>query len=368
MLNLIAEEKGDLSDAYKYYKLYISYNDSLINESNTKEQTQYEMQFRFDQQKAEDLLRQEKRDLIETQDRQKQIYLLWGLIIFIVLILFFAWFLNSRRKIEKAQKHLIENQKLLVEEKNKEILDSITYAKRIQTAILPTKKLVKEYFEKSFIFYKPKDIVAGDFYWVEPLKDEIIFAVADCTGHGVPGALVSVVCHNAMNRSVREFGLQNPGEILNKTRELIVNEFQKSDENVNDGMDLSLCCLNLSTRVLKWSGANLPLWIVKNNDRQLLEFKPSKQPIGQYANYIPFETTTVQLEKDDTIYLFSDGYADQFGGEFGKKMKSRRMKELILSIQEESLENQSLHLELFFKNWQGNLDQLDDVCIIGIQV
>lgn len=368
MLYNIAEKEGKTAEAFDYYKNFILYSDSIKNEANTKRQTQSEMQFLFDQQQAEEKLQQEKQDLIDKQEKQKQKYILITLSFIILLILIFTWFLNKRRKIEKQQKQLIESQNELVIQKNREILDSITYAKRIQTAILPQDKLVKEYLTDSFILYKPKDIVAGDFYWIEPFEEEIIFAVADCTGHGVPGALVSVVCHNALNRSVREFKLKSPSDILNKTRELIISEFQKSDELVNDGMDISICKLNLTTHQLDWAGANSPLWISKPDQNELIELKPSKQPIGQFTSYLPFDTISIQLEKKDTIYLFSDGYADQFGGENGKKMKSKQMKELFISIKDQPMAQQRISIDDFFEKWKSNLEQLDDVCVIGIRI
>ncbi len=357
----IAEHDKEVAKAYEYYKYYILYKDSMMNEANIQQQAQIEIKFKYDQEKAEEKLKQEKQKIQDNQEKKQQQYILWTLILVIILILVFLWFLNKNRKIEKAQKNLIE-------EKNKEILDSITYAKRIQTAILPTEKLVKEYLNNSFILYQPKDIVAGDFYWIEPMGNQIIFAVADCTGHGVPGAMISVICHNALNRSVREFNLKNPGEILNKTREIIIHEFQKSQDEVKDGMDISLCHLDLTTRELKWSGANSPLWIIKNESLEIIEIKPSKQPIGQFEHSLPFETSSYQLEEKDSIYLFSDGYADQFGGEFGKKIKTKRLKELIISMQNQTMYEQKNALELFFNQWKSNLEQVDDVCIIGVKL
>jgi len=367
-LYLIYDDLKDYKNSLECYKKYVTYGDSIINDLNTKKQTEAEMQFAFDQEKAKEKLRQEKEKLIIEQDKKQQTYLVWTLIFILLLVVVFSLFLNKRWKIEKAQKHTIEEQKSIVEVKNREILDSITYAKRIQTAILPPDKIVKEYLINSFIYYQPKDIVAGDFYWIQPFENEILFAVADCTGHGVPGALVSVVCHNALNRSVREFSLYEPAQILNKTREIIIHEFQKSDENVNDGMDISICRLNLDTLELQWAGANSPLWIIKNGASEIIEHKASKQPIGQFTSYLPFETLSLQLEKGDHIYLFSDGYADQFGGELGKKMKTKRMKELFISLQGESMNQQKIVIESYFENWKSNLEQVDDVCIIGLRI
>lgn len=368
MLYSCSEKAGKIDDAFRFYRDFVKYGDSITNEMNTKKQTEAEMQFKFDQQKAIDKLKQEKKDYIDQQEKQRQVYWVIALSILLLFVLAFALFVNKRRKVERSQKELIEKQKSLVEEKNSEILASITYAKRIQSAILPSDKLVKEFLKNSFIFYQPKDIVAGDFYWMEPKEDCLIFAVADCTGHGVPGALVSVVCNNALNRSVREFNLTDPAEILNKTREIILHEFQKSDEIVNDGMDISICNLNFRTNELIWAGANSPLWLLQKNHSEIMECKPSKQPIGQFSSYEPFTSQGIQLQSGDSIYLFSDGFADQFGGEDGKKMKSKRMKELILSLQSLPMYEQKQTLMNYFDQWKGDLDQLDDVCVIGVQV
>ena len=283
----------------------------------------------------------------------------------------FLIFVFNRLRVTRKQKAVIEEQKEEVElahneleEKNKEITDSIQYAKRIQNAILPQAMVVKKYLQESFILYKPKDIVAGDFYWLEPSKNKVLFAAADCTGHGVPGAMVSVVCNNGLNRSVREYGLTDPGEILNKTREIVVKEFEKSEEEVKDGMDIALCSIEGNT--LEYAGAHNPLWIIRNGE--LLETKANKQPIGQFDNPEPYTTHTLELQKGDSIYIFSDGYVDQFGGEKGKKLKTANFKKLLLSIQKENMSTQKHLIDEAFENWKGNLEQLDDVCVIGVRV
>ena len=273
-----------------------------------------------------------------------------------------TYFLGINREYED----IIVIQKERLQLKNKEVTDSITYAKRIQNAILPSQKTMKEHLGDSFVLYKPKDIVAGDFYWMEPVDDLVIFAAADCTGHGVPGAMVSVVCNNALNRSVRELGLTDPGKILDSTTEMIVSEFEKSDEEVKDGMDISLCAFNKTTKELRWSGANNPLWLVRNGE--INEYKADKQPIGKHANRKPFTTHVIQLHEGDTFYLFSDGYHDQFGGEKGKKFKAAKMKELVLSIQSKLMEHQKSIIDETFESWKGELEQIDDVCVIGVRV
>jgi serine phosphatase RsbU (regulator of sigma subunit) len=300
---------------------------------------------------------------------------------------------KSQAAVIAKQRDEVHEKSEQLQEKNQEITDSIQYAKRIQTAILPPNKLVKQYLDESFILYKPKDIVAGDFYWMESVGDVVYFAAADCTGHGVPGAMVSVICVNGLNRSVREFGLRTPSEILDKTRELVIKEFEKSEEEVKDGMDISLCALNTKTNELQWAGANNPLWIVTSAplsdrstplsseqtdaersrsgsgaDASFVEVKANKQPIGKYGLETPFTNHNIQLEKGDTIYIFSDGYPDQFGGERGKKYKSGNFKKTLVRISTETIEKQKKMLDQEFESWRGTLEQIDDVCVIGVRV
>jgi len=368
ILYYCAEKAGNYKDAYHYFKEYIVLEDSISNESLTKRQTEIEMQYKFDIQKSNENQRRFKANLIRQKKNQQQVYLIITLICIVLIVLFFLFQINKKRKIDILQKQLIEEQKRIVEQKNSEILDSINYAQRIQKAIFPSDILVKEYLTNSFIYYNPKDIVAGDFYWLEPISNGLIFAVADCTGHGVPGALVSVICNNALNRSVREFKLTNPGQILDKTRELILCEFEKSEEIVNDGMDISICNLDYDKNTLYWAGANSPLWIIKHNSEIITEYKPNKQPIGNYTSYEPFKTHSIHLNKGDKIYLFTDGYADQFGGPLGKKMKPIRMKELLLSLRSMNMKEQRKSIDRYFEYWKNEKEQIDDVCIIGIEV
>ena len=259
----------------------------------------------------------------------------------------------------------VEKQKEALEEKNKEILDSITYAKRIQYAILPSQRSFREYFPESFILYKPKDIVAGDFYFLEPAGDRVIFAVADCTGHGVPGALVSVVCSNALNRAVKEFGLTEPGQILGIVRQLVTETFDKSESDVKDGMDISIFTFYPQQMKLQWAGANNPLWLIR--DHSLKEFSPDKQSIGRTDDPKPFATHSIPIQKGDNIYLFTDGYADQFGGPRGKKFRYKQFQELILSIHLLPPGEQAQRLEQAFADWKAQLEQVDDVCVAGIR-
>jgi serine phosphatase RsbU (regulator of sigma subunit) len=228
-------------------------------------------------------------------------------------------------------------------------------------------ELFKSKLPNSFILYLPKDIVAGDFYWMETIDEQVLFAACDCTGHGVPGAIVSVVCHNALNRAVREFGLKKPAEILDKTKEIVVDYFSKSEEDIKDGMDISLCSYNQKTKTLQWAGANNGLWILKNDE--LIETKADKQPIGKIEDSKPFTNHTFKLSSNDIIYLYTDGYADQFGGEIKqKKLTRKRFKDLILSIQNQPFIEQGILLEDFITNYRKEVEQVDDILVMGVQV
>lgn len=302
-----------------------------------------------------------------------------GLILFFIFLAVDFWIIIEaqfffNRFTVLYLKH-IESQRNEIEVQKREIIDSINYARRIQKAILPPTRLVREYLGDSFILYKPKDVVAGDFYWMEKSDNKILFAAADCTGHGVPGAMVSVVCNNALNRSVREFKLSDPGEILDKTRELLLQEFDKAEEDVKDGMDISLCVME--GNMLHFAGAYNPLWLIRKEgpDKDasadypsFIELKPDKQPIGKFDNPFPFNSQTIELREGDTIYIFSDGYADQFGGEKGKKFMVANFKKLLISIQNEAMEKQKEIIDMNFESWKGDLEQIDDVCVIGLKI
>lgn len=399
----IYRKLGNESKALEMFEKFITTRDTLKSEENQKAIIQQQFQYQYEIQSAEDSLRNAEKEKVQNAEinQQKaeikakqnlQILLFGGL----GLVVVFSIFIYNRFRLTQKQNKIIEEQKHEVEEKNKEITDSINYAKRIQTAILPPNKMIKEFLPESFVLYKPKDIVAGDFYWMQMIEvaraelnssstttssnQLILFAACDCTGHGVPGAMVSVVCNNGLNRSVREYGLTDPGKILDKTREIVIQEFEKSEEEVKDGMDVSLVNIEISNNEIlkfKWAGANNPLWIVRkvnhfqNEEQQeysLIEFKPNKQPIGKYAEPKPFTTHEIDLQKGDTIYIFTDGLQDQFGGEKGKKMKSAKLKELLLSIQKKNMDEQKILIEKLFERWKGDLEQNDDVCVIGVRI
>jgi serine phosphatase RsbU (regulator of sigma subunit) len=384
-------------------KEQIQRNLLLMQEQLENEQLQVkyiEEQNEKERQQAENNDNKNKLELLNTQkeasDKQNQLNTLelkatknrqmMFIVIMIIMILFIAFMVyfivRFRRQnkiieknniiIQKTNAELVGTieqvniQKALIETKNEEITDSIAYAKRIQNAILPHDSLIGKCLGENFIFYRPKDIVAGDFYWLSDEAGSVLFAVADCTGHGVPGAMVSVVCHAALTRSIREFKLTQPNEILNKVRELVLETFESSGEGVNDGMDIALCNFNPKSRLLKYAGANNGIFVIRNG--ALIELKADKQPIGKFIHAKPFTHQEIQLEKGDQLYLYSDGFADQFGGEKGKKLKSQTFKEMLILHRDEAMSAQRQILEHAFDKWRGELEQIDDVCVMGIRI
>ncbi len=299
--------------------------------------------------------------IIITNEQTKVFYLMNFSVTFLIIFLSALYFFNGMEKEKAKIKELLK----ITDHKNKEITDSIKYARRLQKALLPTIENVKKTLPESFIFFKPKDIVSGDFYWTHLTEDnQTLFAVGDCTGHGVPGALVSVICNNSLNRSVKELKLTKPADILNSARNIVVEEFEKSSEVVHDGMDIALC--SLKDKQLQYAGAHNPLWIVRNN--KLIEIKANNQSVSKYPIQKAYENHYVDLHDDDTIYIFTDGYRDQFGYKSGKKIRLNGFRKLILEISKLPIEEQKNELYKFLKNWQGNLEQIDDICVMAVKI
>jgi serine phosphatase RsbU (regulator of sigma subunit) len=364
-LHEIYKAENKLDKALVYYELSVKAKDSL--QSQTQNNQLIEMSTKYDTEKkeAQNKLLNQQIELKNVESSRQQIAIaLIGVILLVVGVITFILIRQNRIK-NKTNKELAEKNHI-IQEQHKDITDSIAYSKRIQEAIMPTMHLWEKILPDSFVLYKPKDVLSGDFYWMEKTKDTIYFAACDCTGHGVPGAMVSVICSTALNRSVKEFGLKETGSILDKVRELVLETFEKSEGTVKDGMDISVCGLNTKTLELKWSGANNPLWYLDKGEPK--EITATKQPIGQVDNPIPFTTHTLQLQKNDIIYLFTDGYADQFGGPKGKKFKYKQLKELLVNNANKTMKEQCEILRTAFENWKGNLEQVDDVCVIGVRV
>lgn len=405
---------NEWKNAYDYLILYADLKDTLFRDNLNTEIARMEALYEKDKQEKENLLLTKSNQLKDAELEQSQLenernqIILsalggGGLLVIILALVSYRAFLRKRKDnlLLQAKNAEISHQKDLIEEKNRDIMDSIRYAQRIQEAILPPEKIVKSYLSESFIIYKPKDLVSGDFYWMKTVQKEqenlVFFAAVDCTGHGVPGAFVSIVGHNGLNRAVNEFGLRTPAEILGKLNEFVQESFTGSDKskNLRDGMDIALCCLDLNKNTLSYAGANNPLWLITENQSEpevsqrilsdsssktstltkdnivFLEIKANKQPIGFQENFQPFSNHTIQLKKGDTFYIFSDGYVDQFGGPEsgtgGKKFKAKRMREMLMNHYVEDMGQQRILLEEEFNSWKGELEQIDDVCMIGLR-
>lgn len=275
---------------------------------------------------------------------------------------------NLEEKVRERTEEVTE-QKLIIEAKNKDITDSIRYAKKIQLAIIPDADVLKQTFPESFIYYRPKDIVSGDFYWIERFSNGVtVFAAADCTGHGVPGAFMSLICNDLMSQVIKDQNVTTPAQaltILDERLRLMLNK--STDHSSNDGMDIALCAYYPEKKLLQYAGAHRPLLLMR--DGELIEYKPSKHSIGGYlTGKKMFADNNISVQKGDVIYILTDGYADQFGGENGKKFKFKRLQKLIMSISHLPMEDQYSLMENAFVTWRGKHEQVDDVCVIAIKI
>lgn len=371
LLSQIFDKQNKPDSALKYLKIHLTANDSLNRTEQLKGITLQEL--KFERQHREELLAKEK-IIAETKlQKQKQIITIVTIASVLLLIFLVIGIINYRQK-QKANTQLLVQKKLL-EEKNKEVADSINYASRIQKSIMPDKNSIKEILPNSFVFYLPKDIVSGDFYWINSLRGSagktfLVLAVADCTGHGVPGAFMSLIGATILNQTLGMDEINNPAEALDYLNEQLPKNIKNSSghETVKDGMEISMCAVDYEKMILMFSGANNNLYIIRNN--QLHLHRGDKQPIGEghnsktnkYTNHI------IPILKNDILYLSTDGFPDQFGGPRGKKFKYKQMEELFLSMHLLPLEEQSKIIEQRFSEWKGSLDQVDDVLVMGIKI
>lgn len=286
---------------------------------------------------------------------------------------------TEKKNILAQQNILLENKvterTFELEEKNKEILnknkeitDSLIYAKRIQAAVLPNLNTIYKILDQSFILYLPKDIVSGDFYEFTQKENKHIIAAADCTGHGVAGAFMSIIGSSLIKSIINEKNITAPSGILDALNEGIINSLKQHESETHDGMDISICSFDTKNMSLEFAGANRPLWLIRNNE--LIVYAADKFPIGglQIKHNNQFTNHQIKIQPMDTIYLFSDGYADQFGGEHGKKLMTKKLKEILVSIQHLGMNEQKIYLQNYFNEWKGNNEQVDDVLIIGIRI
>ncbi len=271
---------------------------------------------------------------------------------------------KNKNRIIEQQKKEVEIQKALVEEHQKETLDSITYARRIQYALLAKDLLLKENLEKHFVLFKPKDIVSGDFYWATENSNKFYLAVCDSTGHGVPGAFMSLLNIGFLSEAINEKEINEPNEVLNYVRERLISSIGVDGQK--DGMDCILICIDKTTKSISYSAANNAPVLISNNE--IIDLEKNRMPVGKGERDESFTLYQLDYSKGDMLYLYTDGYADQFGGPKGKKFKYKALNELLLKHSTLPMEEQRTKIETEFNNWKGDLEQVDDVCMIGIKL
>lgn len=370
---LLSLEQMRLKSLHYYKRMYAIKNNVFSDENKS---AFVKSEINFDQDKKDAIKKAEHEMLVSIAEAKKKrvtvisITAIGGLIVVIMFSIFILKLFRTTRKqktVIEVKNIEVELQKKEIEEKNKDITDSINYAKRIQRALLREEEHVSKHLPEHFILFMPKDIVSGDFYWGYEKLDYWYFAVADCTGHGVPGAIMSMLGISFLNDILSTEAILSPAEILDRLRDRVIEELRQKNETIGnkDGMDISLVRVNLKTLEVEWAGANNPLNYIQNNE--LLEIKADKQPIGYYPYSRIFTNHQLQLKKGDVVYIYSDGYADQFN-EDDKKMTKKRFKEELLKVSSFPLNEQKNKLSEFFINWKGQAEQIDDVCVMGVKL
>lgn len=375
-LSQVYEKKGDFKKSLEYYKLYTAIKDTIFNELKAEQIAEMQEKYNAEKSEKEIVVLSKDKEIAQAELEKEKVLkrsFTWGFAgatVIGLLTIAFLFILWNRYRLKTRITAQLEEQNALIGMKNKEITDSIRYAKRIQVSILPPDSHVSRLLPDSFILYKPKDIVSGDFYWAEEWGGKTMFAVADCTGHGVPGAFMSIVGHNLLDQAVTVYGLDKPSLILNYVnKQLFKILHQEAEEHViKDGMDISLVAVDKKTRTIEFSGAFNSLWLVRGNE--LTEFRGDRLPVGALTGEImhSFSNKEVAYETGDRIYMMSDGFADQFGGPQGKKFKVRQLKQLLTETAALPMKMQGEKIAEAFDAWKGNLEQIDDVCVVGIRM
>jgi serine phosphatase RsbU (regulator of sigma subunit) len=365
------KKNGRHSEALSWFEKYNTMNAELSSEENQKEFGRQEAKFEYEKQQAlDEVVRQKERAIAETARQQQQV-ILWFTLFVLLLAVIISVLIYQRLKISRyqnkvieSQKKEVEGQKLLVEEKQKEILGSINYAKRIQYTLLANRDYIDSHIPDNFILFQPKDIVSGDFYWATRHRNKFYLAVCDSTGHGVPGAFMSLLNISFLNEAINEKNIEAPNEIFDYVRERLIASV--SQDGAKDGMDGILLCIDLETKICQYAAANNAPVLISNN--KLTDLPKDKMPVGMGEKTSHFILYTINASAGDMLYLFTDGYADQFGGTRGKKFMRKRLNDLLLNTHTFSLDEQQDIIRQKFVDWKGELEQVDDVCIVGIKM
>jgi serine phosphatase RsbU (regulator of sigma subunit) len=374
MSDMYANDKK-FDKAYNYRCKYDSINKLYLNGQSQQQVQELNTKYQTERKEQENQLLTAKNNLSDEVIKRQRLTVILIVVGLFGLFVASAFIFRSWKNQKKAnvviaqQRDEVELQKQIVEVKNKEITDSILYAKRIQNAMLTSEAYIQKCVKEYFCLYKPKDIVSGDFYWAFMSGRKFVMATADCTGHGVPGAMMSMLGINLFNHLVAEKEIPSPDLVLNELRKEIIKALnsEESKEEAFDGMDCALLVIDFETLKLDYASANSSFYILRN--KEMMECKADKMPVGKSPKeHVPFQLKNLQLQKSDVIITLTDGYADQFGGAQGKKFKYKQLEALITENAHCNLADMKQHLYRSFETWKGKLEQVDDVCVIGIRV
>ena len=355
--------------AYHYLKLNNKVNEELMSEEASKKLAELEASLTAQKKEAE----MEAERKLAAFNKRVTLYTSIGVVLVMIvisLIMYNRYKMKQKANLKlEAYNNEISHQRDIIEEKHKEITDSINYAERIQRSFLATKELLDNNLKDYFVFFQPKDVVSGDFYWASELSNgNFALVTADSTGHGVPGAIMSILNISSLENSL-EHGKLFPGEILNHTRSTIIKRLKKdgSPEGGKDGMDASLICFDFKGNKFHYAAANNPVWVVRGNE--IIELPCDKMPVGKHdKDSVPFTQHDFETQKDDVVYALTDGMPDQFGGPKGKKFMYKKLKEMLVEISKDPMETQRQKLKDAINDWKGDLEQVDDICLIGVRI
>ncbi|MDY0197885.1 MAG: tetratricopeptide repeat protein [Tenuifilaceae bacterium] len=364
----VNEQKDNLPKALSHYKSFNLIKDELFSEQSQKIITEMQTKYETDKKEQELKLMRNQDELQKSVIQRQKLTLaitIGGLVVFLA---FAVLLINMIRQKQKANK-ILEEKNALISLQKLEITDSIRYASRIQNAILPSPILLKEMLKEHFVLFLPRNIVSGDFYWYTKQQNKIVLVAADCTGHGVPGAFMSMLGVSSLYEIVNKEGVMQPAQILNMLRDFIkqtLSQTGKQDEQ-KDGMDISLCMLDTENMKLEWAGAYNPLLLIRNGE--ITEYKADKMPVAIHiTDHQPFTNHVIDINPDDRFYMYSDGFADQFGGDNGRKYMSKRFKQLLIDIHQKPMDEQKEILHQEHLNWRGDSEQIDDIVVFGVRV
>ncbi|MBA2612522.1 MAG: tetratricopeptide repeat protein [Bacteroidetes bacterium] len=370
---------GNYKEAYANHVKFKQLTDTIFNIENSSKLSNTKTNFEVEKKETELKAKAAVQKAISLEEKKRHQLIIYIIIGILLIIIIFTFALFKRFKLTNKQKDIIElkekqtqnqlviidEQKRLVEAKHKEITDSIQYAERIQRSFLASNELLQKNLKEHFIFFQPKDVVSGDFYWSTEHNGNFYLAVSDSTGHGVPGAFMSLLNMFFLSEAIKEKGILVPNEILNHVRKRLIEHI--SQDGAQDGMDCILLCINTVDKKLTYSAANNAPILISNN--KMIELPKDKMPVGKGERDTSFTLYEIKdIKREDTLYLYTDGYGDQFGGAEIKKFKSRQLNEFLLSVSQNPINKQRSILEDRFIEWKGVLDQIDDICIIGIKI